>query len=393
MTEGQVVTRNIPVVKGQTVRVALAWSSHTSGASNLGKTDILRSDLDLVVRQPNGATTGSFSFDNSYESVGVTASGTGTMRVEVRHDRFDTTSEPYGLAWSLTSPYTDVGPSSFYDDILFIARRGVTTGCGAGRFCPTDPVSRGQMATFLSRALDLPPGGGDFFDDDENSSHESNINRIAAAGITTGCSGDNYCPDGLVRRGHMATFLARALHLPAATRDYFDDDERSEHEDNINRIAAAGITTGCGGNRLLPRRPGHPPADGRIPASRADTLSAERERAPRRRSWRDRQRNLARGGRLDRPRPHHRLGVAKARHEVDHRIARLANVGPRWHRWRPRMGVEDRDEGIAALLELVDDADEVERLDVVPIRARQPIAGGMDAGDVTADRITAEQRA
>jgi hypothetical protein len=149
----------------------------------------------------------------------------------------------------VTSPYADVGPSSFYDDILFIARRGITTGCGAGRFCPTDPVSRGQMATFLSRALDLPPGGGDFFDDDDHSAHESNINRIAAAGITTGCSGDNYCPDGLVRRGHMATFLARALHLPAATRDYFDDDDGSEHEDNINRIAAVGITTGCGASR------------------------------------------------------------------------------------------------------------------------------------------------
>ena len=252
MSEGQVVTRNIPVVKGQKVRVALAWSSHTSGVSNLGKSDILRSDLDLVVRQPNGATTGSFSFDNSYESVSVTASGTGTMRVEVRHDRFDTTSEPYGLAWSLTSPYTDVGPSSFYDDILFIAGRGITTGCGASRFCPTDSVSRGQMATFLSRALDLPPAGADHFDDDENSAHESNINRIAAAGITTGCIGDNFCPDGLVRRGHMATFLARALNLPAAARDYFDDDEGSEHEDNINRIAAAGITTGCGGNNFCP---------------------------------------------------------------------------------------------------------------------------------------------
>jgi hypothetical protein len=252
MSQGQVVTRNIPVVKGQRVRVALAWSSHTSGASNLGKSDVLRSDLDLVVRQPNGATTGSFSFDNSYESVGVTASGSGTMRIEVRHDRFDTTSEPYGLAWSLTSPYSDVGPSSFYDDILFIASRGITTGCGAGRFCPTEPVSRGQMATFLTRALDLPPAGADFFDDDESSSHESNINRIAAAGITTGCFGDNFCPDGLVRRGHMATFLARALDLPPATRDYFNDDNGSEHEDSINRIRAAGITTGCGGTSFCP---------------------------------------------------------------------------------------------------------------------------------------------
>ena len=67
MTEGQTVTRDIPVVAGQRVRVSLAWSSHTSGTSNLGKTDVLRADLDLVIRQPNGTTIGSFSFDNSYE--------------------------------------------------------------------------------------------------------------------------------------------------------------------------------------------------------------------------------------------------------------------------------------------------------------------------------------
>ena len=42
MTEGQTVTRNIPVIAGQRVRVSLAWSSHTSGISNIGKTDVLR---------------------------------------------------------------------------------------------------------------------------------------------------------------------------------------------------------------------------------------------------------------------------------------------------------------------------------------------------------------
>ena len=46
------------------------------------------------------------------------------MRIEVRHDRFDATQEPFGLAWSLTSPFTDVGASKFYGDILF-GRRSV----------------------------------------------------------------------------------------------------------------------------------------------------------------------------------------------------------------------------------------------------------------------------
>ena len=93
----------------------------------------------------------------------------------------------------------------------------------------------------------------DYFVDDEGSVHEDNINRIAAARITLGCSaptdnppwGDRYCPDEPVPRSQMASLLARALDLPAADQDYFVDDEGSVHEDNINRIAAARITVGC----------------------------------------------------------------------------------------------------------------------------------------------------
>ena len=252
MTEGQVVTRNIPVVKGQRVRVALAWSSHTSGASNLGKTDVLRSDLDLVIRQPNGTTTGSFSFDNSYEVVDVTASSSGTMRITVRHDRFDTSQEPFGLAWSLTSPFADIEGSKYYGQILWVAQRSIMAGCTSTRFCPGSSLTRGELAQALADGLDLPGTSTDFYSDDENSRFEGGINRLTAAGLTGGCGGGKYCPGDTVRRGPLATALARALGLPAASRDYFRDDDHNRHEANINRIAAAGITSGCGGGDYCP---------------------------------------------------------------------------------------------------------------------------------------------
>jgi Subtilase family/S-layer homology domain len=252
MTEGQVVTRNVRVVKGQRVRVALAWSSHTSGASNLGKTDVLRADLDLVIRQPNGATTGSFSFDNSYEAVDVTASHTGTMRITVRHDRFDASQEPFGLAWSLTSPFTDVGSSKYYSQILYVAQRSIMAGCTSTRFCPEASLTRGQLAKSLDEALDLPPTSTDYWSDDENSRFEGSINRLTAAGLTGGCGGGKYCPGRAVRRGALATALATALRLPATGTDFFTDDGNSPHEANINRIAAAGITSGCAAHRYCP---------------------------------------------------------------------------------------------------------------------------------------------
>jgi hypothetical protein len=252
MSEGHVVTRSVPVVAGQKVRVALAWSSHTSGTSNTGKSDVLRSDLDLTVRQPNGTTVGSYSFDNSYESVDLTASSTGTMRIEVRHERFDASSEPYGLAWLLTSPYTDVGDSAFYDDILFLAREGITSGCGGGRFCPNDAVTRGEMAAFLARALDLPSASGDHFDDDEGSTFEASINAVAEAGIASGCGPDRFCPTRAVTRAEMASFLVAAFDVPPSSADHFGDDDASIHEDDINALATAGLASGCTSSRYCP---------------------------------------------------------------------------------------------------------------------------------------------
>ena len=111
MTEGQIVTRNIPVVQGQRVRVALAWSSHTSGTSNIGKSDVLRADLDLVDPPAEWVDGRIVLVRQLVRGRRLTASSTGTMRITVRHDRFDASQEPFGLAWALTSPFTDIGRS------------------------------------------------------------------------------------------------------------------------------------------------------------------------------------------------------------------------------------------------------------------------------------------
>ena len=152
------------------------------------------------------------------------------------------------------------GPGGFYDthatifgsDIEWLVATGITTGCANGYFCPTSPVTREQMATFLKRAAAMPSASVDFFVDDAASMHQPDINSIASAGVTTGCASHYYCPVTNVSRAQMATFLTRALNLPATAVDYFSDDAGSPHEADINRLAAAGITTGCGGGRFCP---------------------------------------------------------------------------------------------------------------------------------------------
>jgi len=72
-------------------------------------------------------------------------------------------------------------------------------------------VSRQEMASFLARAFNLDHTVTDFFSDDNGSPHEADINRIAAEGITLGCSPGSYCPTALVTREQMAAFLHRAM--------------------------------------------------------------------------------------------------------------------------------------------------------------------------------------
>lgn len=55
-----------------------------------------------------------------------------------------------------TATFNDVPVSHpFFRYIEALAASGITAGCGSGNFCPNSPVSRGQMAVFLAKALGL----------------------------------------------------------------------------------------------------------------------------------------------------------------------------------------------------------------------------------------------
>jgi hypothetical protein len=166
---------------------------------------------------------------------------------------------------------------SFVDDdgnvhegaIEGIAAVGITRGCNPplnDRYCPDSTVNREQMAAFLARALNLPPADHDYFSDDEDNIFESDINRLAAAGITRGCNpptGDRFCPSSPMTRGAMAAMLARAFEYPTAGGNRFVDDDGHLFESDIQRIAAQGVTLGC-----------NPPANDRFCPDRSVTRGA-----------------------------------------------------------------------------------------------------------------------
>jgi len=141
----------------------------------------------------------------------------------------------------------DIGSSTFYDEIVWAFGNDIIEPCGlAGHFCPNQAVTREMMAEFLAEALELPPARFDYFTDDDGSPSEDSINRVAEARITVGCSATAYCPAKSVTRAEMASFLSRAYELAPSHENHFtDDDALRSHHGNINRLATAGITTGC----------------------------------------------------------------------------------------------------------------------------------------------------
>lgn len=101
-----------------------------------------------------------------------------------------------------------------------LAHEGITGGCGGGNYCPEAVVTRGQMAVFLLRAKHggtyIPPAatGTQFGDVPADYWSGAWIEQLAAEGITGGCGGGNYCPSNSVTRGQMAVFLVRTFNLP-----------------------------------------------------------------------------------------------------------------------------------------------------------------------------------
>jgi subtilisin family serine protease len=117
-------------------------------------------------------------------------------------------------------PFNDVETSSaFCPWIQELAARGITHGCGNGNYCPGNPVTRDQMAFFLLTALEgssyTPPACTESFSDvSPSSTFCPYIQELAARGITNGCGTGRYCPSNPVSRDQMAKFLVTTFRLP-----------------------------------------------------------------------------------------------------------------------------------------------------------------------------------
>ena len=93
------------------------------------------------------------------------------------------------------------------------------SGCGGGNFCPGDAVTREQMAVFVLRTADpalVPPACAPpnlFGDVPETSGFCPWIEELARRNVVAGCGGGNYCPAAPVTREQMAVFISAGFGL------------------------------------------------------------------------------------------------------------------------------------------------------------------------------------
>ncbi|HTR03682.1 MAG TPA: DUF1800 family protein [Thermoanaerobaculia bacterium] len=122
--------------------------------------------------------------------------------------------------------FADVGASDFAADwIEELYTEGITGGCATNplRYCPNNPITRGQMAAFLLKvyhgvAYGPPPAHGVFGDVPVSMPLAPWIEELARLSVTAGCGGNAYCPSNSVTRGQMAVFMTKTFHRPEAIR-------------------------------------------------------------------------------------------------------------------------------------------------------------------------------
>ena len=131
-----------------------------------------------------------------------------------------------------TASFSDVEPGAWYAGHLN-ALGSIASGYPDGTFRPRQPITRGEMAIMLNRALPLDANGDRnavvFADVPAGTELATAVANLAASGITQGCASESeplFCPDETLSRAQMASFLARSpISLDPSSDDDDDDDD------------------------------------------------------------------------------------------------------------------------------------------------------------------------
>ncbi|MFB4163269.1 NlpC/P60 family protein [Alteribacillus sp. JSM 102045] len=245
---------------------------------NVGKS-VKKSDLqkgDLVFFSANGSSIthngiyiGNGDFIHSSSSKGISISKVddpyywgsrykGAKRVLDEEDK-DEGVKSETLEPLPDGQYHDVKEGFWaYNSITSLSEDGIINGYSDSTFKPSKSITRGQAATLLMKALDLPRDGKDsgFNDVSENHEHATAIKAVNEAGLITGNDRGEYMPEDPMTRQQMAVVFYRAFELEGTDYDgdFVDVSDDHRYNKHIHALAGSGIATGNEDGEFEPGR-------------------------------------------------------------------------------------------------------------------------------------------
>ncbi len=142
-----------------------------------------------------------------------------------------------------TSSFEDVATDDeAFAEIVAAAAAGLTTGCGGGKLCPDDVVTRGEVAALVARARGwTAPDDAPALDDVAGDHmYRSEIAAVASRCAASGCD-SGFCPDDPETRSSAVQLVASAFGFgDSLCDDAADGDEPGDPDD-----PGAGDGGGC----------------------------------------------------------------------------------------------------------------------------------------------------
>ncbi|MGM9573315.1 MAG: S-layer homology domain-containing protein [Hominicoprocola sp.] len=159
---------------------------------------------------------------------------------------------------SMLNFFVDVFPGDYYyDAVLWAAKNGITGGVDDTHFAPNATCTRAQAVTFLWRAAGSPAPKSStmpFTDVKTGSYYETAVLWAVENGITNGTGDTTFSPNATCTRGQIVSFLWRALGSRAVSGSavFTDVKTGSYYETAVLWAVENGITNGTGNNAFSP---------------------------------------------------------------------------------------------------------------------------------------------
>lgn len=144
------------------------------------------------------------------------------------------------------------------DKVLYLSEEGIISGYPNGNFGSRDSIKRGDVALMLAKAKKLDMDNvkldSEFPDVSKDIYYAKAIQATVNAGYFSGYPDGTFQPKGTLTRQEMAMIISKAYNLTGTSETKFSDISKSWAKTQIEAVAANGITVGFPDGTFQPKK-------------------------------------------------------------------------------------------------------------------------------------------